>query len=114
MIIRRSSNSNNGKGKSKVLQYTLFLLFFFMLIIIQSKFSKDNLMLIITLLTCIDANNDTFNVSYVTRTNTKWIAHKFNAYRINHLLVLTFYWQLVFIIKERFIVYYGNDVWFRW
>ena len=64
--------------------------------------------------TCIDANNNTFNVSYVTRTNTKWIAQKFNAYRINHLLVLTFYWQLVFIIKERFIVYYGNDVWFRW
>ena len=29
MMIRRSSNSNNGKGKSKVLQYTLFLLFLF-------------------------------------------------------------------------------------
>ena len=72
MIIRRSSNSNNGKGKSKVLQYTLFFnVFFFMLIIIQSKFSKDTLMLIITLLTCIDTNNDTSNVSYVTRTNTK-------------------------------------------
>ena len=102
------------KENQRFCNILFFLLFFFMLIIIQSKFSKDNLMLIITLLTCIDANNDTFNVSYVTRTNTKWIAHKFNAYRINHLLVLTFYWQLVFIIKERFIVYYGNDVWFRW
>ena len=99
------------KENQRFCNILFFLLFFFMLIIIQSKFSKDNLMLIIT---CIDANNDTFNVSYVTRTNTKWIAHKFNAYRINHLLVLTFYWQLVFIIKERFIVYYGNDVWFRW
>ena len=71
MIIIRSSHSNNGKRKSKVLQYTLFFTVFFMLIIIQSKFLKDNLKLIITLLTCIDANNDTSNMPYVTRTNTK-------------------------------------------
>ena len=27
--MKRSSNSNNGKGKSKVLQYTLFFTVFF-------------------------------------------------------------------------------------